>query len=156
MAQREDAVQYIRKNKEKFLSSLREVLSIPSISTDPAHNSDMRHAADWMMNQLRALGMQKVQTFSTARHPIVYGEYKTGEELKKARTWVNDKLKNNDCDFSLLDAEVDKIVEAAFEAGAKPSNETQDYGWMYNRAFEDLDGHLWEYAWMDLSQMPKS
>jgi len=75
MAQREDAIQYIRKNKEKFLSSLKEVLSIPSISTDPAHNSDMRHAADWMMNQLRALGMQKVQTFSTARHPIVYGEY---------------------------------------------------------------------------------
>ncbi len=53
-------------------------------------------------------------------------------------------------------AEVDKMVDAAFKAGAKPSNETQDYGWMYNRAFEDLDGHLWEYAWMDLSQMPKS
>lgn len=41
---------------------------------------------------------------------IVYGENKTGEEAKQARAWVNDKLKNNDYDFSRLDAEVDKVV----------------------------------------------
>lgn len=41
---------------------------------------------------------------------IVYGENKTGEEAKQARAWVNDKLKNNDYDFSLIDAEVDKVV----------------------------------------------
>ena len=41
---------------------------------------------------------------------IVYGEFKTGDEFKKAREWVNNKLKNNDYDFALLDAEVDKIV----------------------------------------------
>ena len=41
---------------------------------------------------------------------IVYGENKTGEEAKQARAWVNEKLKNNEFDFSLLDAEVDKVV----------------------------------------------
>ena len=41
---------------------------------------------------------------------IVYGEYKTGDEAKQARNWVNDKLKNNQYDFSLLDAEVNRIV----------------------------------------------
>ncbi|MBU1744252.1 MAG: 6-oxocyclohex-1-ene-1-carbonyl-CoA hydratase [Proteobacteria bacterium] len=41
---------------------------------------------------------------------IVYGEMKTGDEAKQARAWVNEKLKNNDYDFSLLDAEVDKVV----------------------------------------------
>jgi 6-oxo-cyclohex-1-ene-carbonyl-CoA hydrolase len=41
---------------------------------------------------------------------IVYGEFKTGDAFKQAREWVNNKLKNNDFDFSLLDAEVDKIV----------------------------------------------
>jgi len=41
---------------------------------------------------------------------IVYGENKTGEEAKQARAWVNEKLKNNDYDFSLIDAEVDKVV----------------------------------------------
>jgi len=41
---------------------------------------------------------------------IVYGEMKTGDEAKQARAWVNEKLKNNDYDFSRLDAEVDKVV----------------------------------------------
>ena len=41
---------------------------------------------------------------------IVYGEFKTGDAFKQAREWVSGKLKNNDFDFSLLDAEVDKIV----------------------------------------------
>jgi 6-oxo-cyclohex-1-ene-carbonyl-CoA hydrolase len=41
---------------------------------------------------------------------IAYGEYKTGDAFKQARGWVNEKLKNNDFDFSLLDAEVDRIV----------------------------------------------
>ncbi len=41
---------------------------------------------------------------------IVYGENKTGEEAKQARAWVSEKLKNNDYDFSLIDAEVDKVV----------------------------------------------
>ncbi len=41
---------------------------------------------------------------------IVYGEYKAGEEFKQARAWVNEKLKNNDYDFSLLDGEVNRII----------------------------------------------
>jgi acetylornithine deacetylase/succinyl-diaminopimelate desuccinylase-like protein len=71
---REAALQYARKNKEKNLSALKEILTIPSVSTEPAHVADIRHAAEWMAAQLRGLGMQKVQIFPTARHPIVYGE----------------------------------------------------------------------------------
>ncbi len=41
---------------------------------------------------------------------IVYGENKTGDEGKAARAWVNDKLKKGEYDFSLLDAEVNKVV----------------------------------------------
>ena len=41
---------------------------------------------------------------------IVYGEFKSGNEYKEARAWVNEKLKKDDYDFSLLDAEVDKVV----------------------------------------------
>jgi hypothetical protein len=33
--------------------------------------------------------------------------------------------------------------------------EIQDHGFMYGRDFEDLDGHIWEAFWMDVSQMPK-
>ncbi|MDR2018599.1 MAG: 6-oxocyclohex-1-ene-1-carbonyl-CoA hydratase [Syntrophobacterales bacterium] len=40
---------------------------------------------------------------------IVYGENKAGQEAKDARAWVNEKLKNNAYDFSLLDGEVNRI-----------------------------------------------
>ena len=46
-------------------------------------------------------------------------------------------------------AEVDSLAEAALSAGATPAKEPQDYGFMYQRSFHDLDGHLWEIAWMD-------
>jgi len=41
---------------------------------------------------------------------IVYGENKTGQEFKDARAWVQEKQKKGEVDFSLLDAEVDRIV----------------------------------------------
>lgn len=44
---------------------------------------------------------------------------------------------------------VDQLVEKAFASGASPAAETMDYGFMYNRSFDDLDGHTWEVVWMD-------
>ena len=48
-------------------------------------------------------------------------------------------------------AEVDAVVERAGEAGGTlDPGPVQDYGFMYGRSFEDLDGHVWEVMWMDL------
>ena len=44
---------------------------------------------------------------------------------------------------------VDELVDKAVAAGGSISGETQDHGFMYGRAFDDLDGHTWEVAWMD-------
>lgn len=44
---------------------------------------------------------------------------------------------------------VDAFVEAALDAGASSAKDPQDYGFMYQRSFHDLDGHHWEVAWMD-------
>lgn len=51
--------------------------------------------------------------------------------------------------------EVDEIVRKAVAAGATVPNEKQDYGWMYGHGFQDLDGHLWEFAYMDMSSIPE-
>jgi predicted lactoylglutathione lyase len=34
-------------------------------------------------------------------------------------------------------------------------NPLQDHGFMYGRSFEDVDGHIWEIMFMDMSQMPQ-
>ncbi len=51
--------------------------------------------------------------------------------------------------------EVDSIMDKAFKAGGKQYKEPIDYGWMYNRNFEDLDGHQWEFFYMDMNAMPQ-
>lgn len=51
--------------------------------------------------------------------------------------------------------EVDMFFNKAITAGGKKTIDTYDHGFMYGRDFEDLDGHIWEVFWMDVSQMPK-
>lgn len=46
-------------------------------------------------------------------------------------------------------AEVDDHINKVAEAGGKVLDKTQDYGWMYYRAYLDLDGHHWEIVYMD-------
>jgi hypothetical protein len=45
---------------------------------------------------------------------------------------------------------VDEITEKALAAGGREVREKEDHGWMYGRAFEDPDGHIWEPMWMDV------
>lgn len=47
-------------------------------------------------------------------------------------------------------AEVDAITEKAIAAGGKEGHEPEDIGFMYSRAFEDLDGHAFGPLWMDV------
>ena len=50
-------------------------------------------------------------------------------------------------------AEVDEVVRKAVAAGGRIYNEPQDHGFMYGHGFEDLDGHLWEFAYMEPSHI---
>ena len=50
-------------------------------------------------------------------------------------------------------AAVDTIAEAGLAAGGSEFRTAQDMGFMYSRAIADLDGHVWEYVWMDMSGM---
>jgi uncharacterized protein len=46
------------------------------------------------------------------------------------------------------DEEVKQLVKKASAAGGKPAREPQDHGFMYQHAFEDPDGHIWELVHM--------
>lgn len=50
--------------------------------------------------------------------------------------------------------DVDHVVKTAVENGAYQHEEPQDYGWMYQNSFWDLDGHGWNMTFADISQMP--
>lgn len=71
---RQNALEYAQRNNERFVDELIEFLAIPSISTSPENNADVRRGAEWVAAQLRALGMDNVQILPTGGHPVVYGE----------------------------------------------------------------------------------
>ncbi|MCZ4092152.1 VOC family protein [Sinorhizobium psoraleae] len=48
-------------------------------------------------------------------------------------------------------AECDDMLAKALAAGAKPWKPAIDYGSMYGISFQDLDSHVWEFMWMDMS-----
>lgn len=51
---------------------------------------------------------------------------------------------------------VDELVDKAISSGATKYKETDDYGWMYSRSFQDLDGHLWEVLYIDITKVPEN
>ena len=46
-------------------------------------------------------------------------------------------------------AEVDELLGKAIAGGGRDTGKVQDPGFMYGRAFYDLDEHHWELVWMD-------
>jgi predicted lactoylglutathione lyase len=48
---------------------------------------------------------------------------------------------------------VDEMLNRAAKDGKIDPRAPQDYGFMYGRAFEDPDGHIWEVMWMDQAAM---
>lgn len=66
--------EYIDKNKDRFLSELFELLRIPSVSADSKHARDVRKAAEYLLEKLKAAGVDKAELCETPGHPIVYGE----------------------------------------------------------------------------------
>ncbi|MFN8334903.1 MAG: dipeptidase [Cyclobacteriaceae bacterium] len=66
--------EYLTQNKDRFLSELFELLRIPSVSADSKHSGDVRKAAEYLLEKLKAAGVDKVELCETAGHPIVFGE----------------------------------------------------------------------------------
>ena len=49
--------------------------------------------------------------------------------------------------------DVDRMVVKALANGGSSPFPAKDYGFMYQRSFQDLDGHLWEVLHMDMSKV---
>jgi len=70
-----EVVRYVEENRQRFLAELKELIAIPSISTDPGHKADVQRCAEWLRAHLEGLGMEQTEVFPTAGHPAVYGEW---------------------------------------------------------------------------------
>jgi len=65
---------YIKKNKDRFLSELFELLKIPSISSDSSKKTEINQAAEFLKEKFETVGVDKAEICETAGNPIVYAE----------------------------------------------------------------------------------
>ena len=71
----EKSVQYAEENSSRFLQELKELVAIPSVSSDSNHLGDMKFCASFVENAISSIGFDRVQIVETKKHPIVYGEW---------------------------------------------------------------------------------
>ena len=71
----DSALDFARLNQQTHLDSLCVWLHIPSISTQPEHAPDVRRAAEFAVQNLKDMGMTRVEIRKTSGHPIVYAEW---------------------------------------------------------------------------------
>jgi acetylornithine deacetylase/succinyl-diaminopimelate desuccinylase-like protein len=77
MAQLDAALAKIDANLDAALQRLFALVSIPSISTDPAYAPACQMAAEWLKDELRDLGFE-ASVRPTAGHPMVVAKAKAG------------------------------------------------------------------------------
>ncbi len=70
-----DIISYIEEHGQDFEQELFELLRIPSISTSSDHKDDIQEAADFLVERLEELDLDKVEKIQTDGHPVVYAEY---------------------------------------------------------------------------------
>lgn len=64
---------YLEEHRSAFEESLKSLIRIPSVSAQPDHDADTRRAAEFVRDDLRAMGVP-AELVETEGHPIVYGE----------------------------------------------------------------------------------
>jgi len=64
---------YLEANRGRFEEQLKALIRIPSVSAQPDHDADTRRAAEFVRDDLAAMGLA-TELIDTSRHPLVYAE----------------------------------------------------------------------------------
>ncbi len=68
-------IDFINTNRDRYIEELTAYLAIPSVSALPEHADDVRRCADWTAEEMRRIGLQRVELRETKGYPIVYGDW---------------------------------------------------------------------------------
>jgi len=71
----EEIIGYIKNNKQNYIEELKEFLRIPSISTLAENKDDVARCAQFVSDNLKKIGLSRVEIFKTEGHPLIYGEW---------------------------------------------------------------------------------
>jgi acetylornithine deacetylase/succinyl-diaminopimelate desuccinylase-like protein len=69
------AVVYLREHDAEHLEQLDEFLRMESVSADPERAADVGRTAQWIVDELTRLGVERATVHETTHHPIVTAEW---------------------------------------------------------------------------------
>jgi acetylornithine deacetylase/succinyl-diaminopimelate desuccinylase-like protein len=115
---------------QQLLGELAELIAIPSMSADPAHSSDVRDAAGWVAEFIRAAGGD-ARVVDWEGSPLVDGELRASSGADSAPT----VLAYGHFDVQPPDP-LDEWVSGPFELDVRD-------GWVYGRGIADDKGQLY-------------
>ena len=122
------AVEFARQNHPRFLGELKALLRIPSISTLPEHQPDCRKAAEFLLAELRRIGMENARLIETSGHPLVYAD------------WLHAHGKPTVLVYGHYDVQPADPVD---EWHSPPFEPTERNGNIYARGAVDDKGQVW-------------
>ena len=67
--------EYLEREYDRLLEEYFEFVRIPSISALPEYAGDVRRAGEWVVDRLKAAGVEHVELMETGGHPVVYGDW---------------------------------------------------------------------------------
>ncbi|WP_152054401.1 dipeptidase [Tautonia marina] len=65
---------YLAEHGKRFEEQLKDLIRIPSVSAQPDHNADTRRAAEFVLNDLKGMGVEAELIEFPNGHPIVFGQ----------------------------------------------------------------------------------
>ena len=122
------AVAFATQNHSRFLSELKDLLRIPSISTLPEHKDDCRRAAEFLASELKRIGIENVRIIDTKGHPLVYGD------------WLHAAGKPTALVYGHYDVQPADPID---EWTSPPFEPTERNGNIYARGAVDDKGQVW-------------
>ena len=113
-----------------WIAELSELLRIPSVSADPEHDADVRRAAEWVRDFVRAAGGE-AEVQEGTRHPLVIGEFRASRDPDSAPTVLA---------YGHFDVQPPDPLD---EWETEPFEPAQRDGWLYARGIADDKGQLY-------------
>ncbi|MGC2109811.1 MAG: dipeptidase [Candidatus Korobacteraceae bacterium] len=122
------AVTYARENQKRFLEELKDLLRIPSVSTDEEHKADVRKAAEVVAADLKRIGFENVEIIATKGHPLIYAD------------WLHAASKPTALCYAHYDVQPAEPLDEWHTPPWEPTERNQN---IYARGAVDDKGQLW-------------
>ncbi|MDE1161038.1 MAG: dipeptidase [Acidobacteriaceae bacterium] len=131
-----NAAKFAQEHGARFVDELKDLLRIPSVSTAPEHVDDVRKAAQFVADHLKAAGLENVRLIETSTaerkgHPLVYAD------------WLHVPGKPTVLCYGHYDVQPAEPLE---EWKSPPFEPTERDGNIYARGAVDDKGQLWMHV----------